>query len=99
MRPTSARRMLPVIAMILSAPHLASCGEKVHVKATKPPARLLSCSGEPLAPVLPPRDGTEATEKARDALTLAYVLAFRAAWGDCFSKVSGTKAWSDALPD
>ena len=99
MRPISARRML---LLSLTTPWLlvsASCGEKVAVKATKPPARLLSCSGEPLAPIMPPKDGTEETQTVRDKLTLAYVLAFRAAWGDCFSKVSGTKAWSDGLPD
>lgn len=67
--------------------------------ATKPPVENLSCAAEPRAPSLPPRDGTEVTEKARDTLTLAYLLAMRAAYGDCASKVAGVKAWAEALPD
>lgn len=59
----------------------------------------MSCADEPLAPSLPPRDGTIETERARDALTLAYALAMRAAWGDCKADVAGVKAWADALPD
>lgn len=74
-------------------------GEKVQVKATKPPAEVLECAGEPIAPALPPKDGTETTQKVRDPLTLTYVLALRAAWGSCAAAVAGTKAWADKLPD
>lgn len=35
----------------------------------------------------------------RDEMTLAYVLAMRAAWGDCLAKVAGVKEWADRLPD
>lgn len=69
------------------------------MKATRPPAELMECAGEPLAPNLPPRDGTETTQAIRDQMTLAYALAMRAAYGDCKADVVGTKAWSDALPD
>lgn len=79
--------------MTLWLPVLASCGDKVAVKATKPPPALLTCSAEPVAPELPP-PGIE-----RDQIVLAYLLAMRAAYGDCSSKVQGIKAWADALPD
>ena len=58
-----------------------------------PPAELLSCAGEPIAPALPGRDKQE----ERDALTLAYVLAMRAAWGDCAAKVHGVAAWAGGM--
>lgn len=85
--------------MILLLPALASCGDRVHVRSTKPPTELLTCSPEPMAPVLPPKDGTEATQLVRDNLTLAYVLAMRAAWGDCSSKLAGVRVWAEALPE
>lgn len=85
--------------MILCATGLTACDKAVAVKATKPPIELLTCADEPLAPILPPKDGTEATQLIRDNLTLAYALAMRAAWGDCKSDVVGTKSWADALPD
>lgn len=94
---TRARKLLLTSLTILSGLPLIACGPKPPV-ATKPPAELLVCAGEPSAPFLPPRDGTEATEKARDALTLTYILAWRAAWGDCKADVNGTKAWADRLP-
>lgn len=77
---------------------LTACGDKVHVKATKPPVELLTCADEPIAPQLPARDGTPETDKTRDMLTLAYVLAWRAAWGSCRSSVEGVTAWADRLP-
>ena len=72
---------------------LGACGPKVHVKATKPPVELLTCSAEPLAPELP-APGIE-----RDQIVLNYLLAMRAAYGDCASKVAGVKSWADAMPD
>ena len=89
---TRLRKMLPVIALTLWLPALASCGDKIPVKATKPPVALLSCSAEPVAPELP-APGIE-----RDRIVLAYLLAMRAAYGDCASKVAGVKSWADALP-
>lgn len=79
--------------MTLWLPVLASCGDKVPVKATKPPPSLLTCAAEPRPPELPP-PGLE-----RDRIVLAYVLAMRAAWGDCSAKIAGVKSWADALPD
>lgn len=70
-----------------------ACEKKVHVKATKPPVTLLTCSAEPVAPELP-APGIE-----RDRVVLAYLLAMRAVYGDCASKVAGVKRWSEALPD
>lgn len=61
--------------------------------ATKPPAELLTCAGEPVAPEI----GVPGVE--RDRIVLTYLLAMRAAYGDCASKVAGVKAWSDALSD
>lgn len=71
---------------------LSACGPKVAVKATKPPAELLVCADEPLAPILPP-PGIE-----RDRIVGDWILALRAAFGDCKADVVGTKAWADALP-
>ena len=70
-----------------------ACEKKVHVKATKPPVALLTCSAEPVAPEI----GVPGIE--RDRIVLAYLLAMRAAYGDCASKVAGIRSWSDALPD
>jgi len=91
---------------------LTACGEKIAV-ATTPPAELLTCADEPLAPDLPPYawdwiiaaptvdvavERMKAITGKRDALTLDYILAFRSAWGDCRSKVDGVRAWAEALP-
>lgn len=84
---------------ILCAAGLAACGPKQIAVAVKPPADLLTCAGEPLAPDLPVRDGTTEVDRIRDEVTLAYVLAMRAAWGDCSAKVAGVKEWADRLPD
>ena len=104
--------MLRMAAPILLALLCAACGPKVLTVATKPPADLLSCADEPGAPDLPPYawewisaapsvDEAVARMKAiadkRDALTLDYILQFRAAWGSCKAAVGGAKAWSDAL--
>ena len=82
-------------------------------KATKPPVKLLACSGEPLPPVLTPYewdrvlqsptvqaavDTLRAITGKRDGATLSYVLAMRAAYGDCASKVAGVKTWAETLP-
>ena len=72
---------------------LTACGPKVAVKATKPPPELLTCAGQPVAPVLPP-PGIE-----RDRIVSEWVLAYHEAWGDCASKVAGVKRWADALKD
>ncbi|AMU89877.1 hypothetical protein [Sphingopyxis macrogoltabida] len=86
----------------------------MHVKATKPPAELLACAGEPVAPALPPYewdkiaaapsvavavDMAKAITGKRDGLMLPYVLDMRAALGDCAAKVAGVRAWADRLPE
>ncbi len=71
----------------------ASCGQERPAIA-KPPADLLVCSNEPVAPDLPGRD----EQARRDAMTLDYILALRSAWGDCFAKVAGVRAWAEKLP-
>ena len=64
---------------------------------TLPPVALTQCEAEPSAPTIPSRDGTEETLNIRDQMTLAYILAMRSAWGDCYSKVQGMKAWAQSL--
>lgn len=78
--------------MTLSTLLLAGCGPKVIAVATRPPPELLTCAGEPLTPILPP-PGIE-----RDRIVADWLLAMRAAFGDCSSKLAGIKAWADALP-
>ncbi len=60
----------------------------------KPPATLLTCADEPVAPELPGRE----FQAQRDAMTFDYLLALRSAWGDCFAKVAGVRAWAETLP-
>lgn len=78
--------------MILCALASTGCAPK-RIEALKPPADLLVCADEPIAPDLPGRD----EQARRDALTLEYLLALRSAWGDCFAKVAGVKAWATEL--
>lgn len=86
------RAKLHSIAMIPFALALTGCGQ-TRVETVKPPLTLLTCADEPVAPALPDRD----QQTARDRMTLEYILALRAAWGDCAAKVSGVRAWSEAL--
>lgn len=95
MRKTMMHALPLLIAMTSCALALTGCERKVLAVATKPPANLLSCAGEPVPPSLPGRD----QQDARDALMLDYALALRSAWGDCASKISGVRRWADALPE
>ncbi len=83
-----------LIPMILCALALNGCAPK-RIEALKPPADLLACADEPVAPSLPGRD----EQARRDALTLDYVLAMRSAWGSCHAAVAGVRAWVDRLND
>jgi hypothetical protein len=73
--------------VIFAAILLTGCANSPRL--VLPPADLATCAGEPQAPALPERDGTN----ARDLLMLDYVLAWRSAWGDCSAKVAGLNAW------
>ena len=86
--------MKPIIYLALFA--LAGCGAP-NVRIALPPAELLSCQDEPSAPSLPERDGTDATQLARDVATLSYILGLRSAWGDCASRLAGIRAWSEEV--
>ena len=83
---------LRMTATILCALLMSACDH--HVRIATPPPEYLTCAGEPMAPSLPERDGTVATEVARDIATLGYVLGLRSAWGDCAAKVAGVRAWA-----
>src|SRR3546814_3691800 len=50
---TNVRALRLAVVMTLSSAALTACGEKIAV-ATKPPAELLTCADEPVAPDLPP---------------------------------------------
>ena len=90
------RVRLLLAATILSSPLLTACGPK-PVRIVTPPAELLSCQDEPTAPSLPERDGTDATQLARDVATLLYILGLRSAWGSCRAAVDGVRAWADEV--
>ena len=92
MQETNVRGLRRLGLTILCAAGLTACGPKPPV-ATKPPPELLTCSAEPLAPDV----GEPGIE--RDRIVLAYVLALRAAWGDCSGNLAGIRAWADALPE
>lgn len=82
---------LHLAALTLLSAGLTACApEPVLVL---PPASLATCADEPEAPDIPDRDGSAETQDRRDVLTLAYVLAWRSAWGDCRAAVDGLKAW------
>lgn len=100
--------------MIPCALALTACEKKVLAVATKPPAELLACAEEPPPPDIPAYEwdrilqaptvalAVEMMRKiagARDVPTLDYILAMRAAYGDCKSKVAGSRAWADRMPD
>ena len=72
----------------------AACGP-TRIETVKPPADLLICADEPVAPDLPGRE----EQDRRDRMTLDYVLALRSAWGDCASKVAGVRAWALGIND
>lgn len=82
-----------LIAMTPFVLALTGCGQERPALA-KPPADLLRCADEPVAPALPGRE----EQAKRDAMTLDYVLALRSAWGDCFAKVAGVRAWVKGNP-
>lgn len=82
-------------ATILCALLLSACDP--HVRIATPPPEYLTCADEPVAPMLPERDGTVTTEVARDVATLGYVLGLRSAWGDCAAKVAGVRAWAERV--
>ena len=90
---TNARNRLRLAAMIPLLLASTACEKKVLAVAVKPPASLLTCQAEPGPPELP-APGIE-----RDRIVLSYLLAMRAAYGDCASKLSGVRAWAAALPD
>ena len=75
---------------------LSACGTDRPVAAL-PPVELMTCAGEPAAPNLPERDGTEAVQTARDLIMLDAYLALRSAWGDCAAKLAGVREWREGM--
>lgn len=67
---------------------LAACNQERPVLVL-PPAELATCAAEPGAPSLPPLD----QRAERDRLVLEYLLALRAAGGDCRSRVNALATW------
>ena len=82
---------MQLAAMILLPLALAGCDKSV--RGTPVPPELTTCADEPVAPDLPGRE----QQAVRDTLTLDYILSLRSAWGDCRSKVDGTRAWSKRI--
>lgn len=83
------------IRLMIAAAVLAvtnGCTERVRIAT--PPAELLTCADEPAAPQLPARDGTDATQLARDVAMLNGYLALRTAYGSCRAAVEGVAAWT-----
>lgn len=81
-----------VIIVGMASAILTACGQE-RPAIQKPPIDLLTCADEPDAPNLPDRS----QQAVRDTMVFDYILAMRTSWGDCKSKVSGIKAWVDAL--
>lgn len=97
---------LPVLALALSTLCLSACADPGRVIALTPdPARLQACPADyPAAPVLAPLapivlpDGDVVVPFAvvteREAVTVRYILAGRAAWHACRSAVAFVEDWS-----
>lgn len=79
-----------IAATILSSLALTACAGERPVLVL-PPADLATCKPEPTAPAL--ADQLPETQRDRDETTLNYILALRAAGGDCRAKVKGLNAW------
>lgn len=77
---------------------LTACGPE-RVRIALPPPELLQCADEPTAPDLAPRDGSAATQLARDVAMLNGYLALRTAFGSCKAAVEGVNAWSRQMKD
>lgn len=89
--------------MIPFALALSGCDKPLPAVAL-PPVELTQCAGEPEAPLLPAYDwasieAAQAITRARDTMMLAYVLAFRSAWGDCKARVEGLAEWRRGMAD
>lgn len=77
------------LALQVAAPlALAACGQPEPVKIL-PPATLATCADQPVTPSLPGKD----QQAERDRQTLEYLLALRAAYGDCRARVDGLAQW------
>src|SRR3546814_12956778 len=91
---TNVRALRLAVVMTLSSAALTACGEKIAV-ATKPPAELLTCADEPVAPDLPPYawdwilaapsvadavSRLNAISVYGDALSLDFLLTFFFSW-------------------
>jgi len=83
-------RLTAVSGILLAS---TACHETRIEKVPVPP-ELTTCMAEPEAPVIPARDGTDATQLQRDKLTLGYILGLIEAGGDCRSRVAGVRAWN-----
>jgi hypothetical protein len=81
---------LMTAAMVLAVTN--GCTERIRIAT--PPVELMTCADEPAAPQLPARDGTDATQLARDVAMLNGYLALRTAYGSCRAAVEGVAAWS-----
>lgn len=79
-------------AVILAIPLLITACQKPAPVLILPPAELAACADEPAVPDLPP----QTMQRERDLMTLDYILALRAAWGDCKADVNGLAAWLEA---
>lgn len=58
-----------------------------------PPVELSQCGEEPPTPSLPERDGTDAVQRIRDEMTLAYIFALHEAYSSCKARVMGLAEW------
>lgn len=83
MRPLKGRRTIWLTLPALMS--ICGCSGPINVALIPPPADKLTCSAEPLAPA-----------DASPAEQVAYMIALRAAWWDCWSTVRWHKDWWEA---
>ena len=80
-------RPLSLLLALPLALSLSACGNS-KVRVVKPPIEKLTCAGEPL---VPPGEIT-------DAMVADYMIAQRAAWFDCHTKVEWLRDFFAKLP-
>ena len=79
------RKSLAILPFIFL---IAACGQPQPL-ILAPPADMLTCAPEPIAPDLPGRE----QQAERDRLMVDYVLGLVAAGSDCRGKLDGVRAW------
>lgn len=97
--------MHKALIAIALMPFLSGCPKPIKVGAPPPPAEMLVCQEEPVAPDLEPLVATTAANgaqvysksdvDARDAEIADYIVNYRGAWFSCSSNLEWNRNYWD----